>query len=261
MYELVSALIIAIVQGLTEWLPISSSGHLLIFHKILDYKFDLMFDVALHFGTLMAVFVYFGKDIIDILEDFLKLRIKSNNFKLGLLLIAASVPAVVIGYFFESFFELSFGNLGIVALGFAITSVILLIASVDFRRLTKNKEEIGFSGALFVGLAQALAIFPGISRSGATISSGLLMGLREKEAVKFSFLMAIPVIFGASIVEIGSNKLSPSLIWATIVAFIVGLITIHLMLKFIVTKRKNLRWFALYCLLVALGIAAYLIVF
>ncbi len=261
MNEFISALIMAVVQGLTEWLPVSSSGHLVVFHNILNYEVDLMFDVALHFGTLMAVFVYFGKDIIDIIEDFLKFRTKSDNFKLGLLLIVATIPAAIIGYFFESFFEAAFSSLGIVALGFAITSLALFIASLDIRKLTKKKEELGFFGALIVGCSQAIAIFPGISRSGSTISSGLLLGLKEKEAIKFSFLMAIPVIFGASILEIGNNKLPPSLIWATLAAFAVGLLTIHLMLKFVLTSRKNLRWFAVYCLLLALGIGIFLLAF
>ena len=259
MSDLISALIIAVVQGLTEWLPVSSSGHLVLFSSILKYNSSLMFDVALHFGTLMAVFVYFGKDIMDIIEDFLKLRTKTANFRLGLLLIVATIPAAIIGYAFRDFFEIAFGSLGLVALGFAITSLILLIASLDFSKLMKKKEELGFLGALSIGFFQALAIFPGISRSGSTISSGLLLGLKEKEAVKFAFLMAIPAIFGAAILEIGNNKLPPELIWATLVSFAVGLGTIHLMLKFVLTSRKNLQWFAVYCLLLALGIGAWLL--
>ncbi len=259
MNEIISALILAVVQGLTEWLPVSSSGHLVLFSGLLKYNSTLMFDVALHFGTLMAVFVYFGKDIIDIVEDFLKFKTKSPNFRLGLLLIVASIPAAIIGYLFKSFFEAAFSSIGVVAMGFAITSLALFIASLDIGKLNKNLENLGFGGALLIGCAQAVAIFPGISRSGATISSGLLAGLKEKDAVKFSFLLAIPAIFGASILEIGNNKLPSSLIWATLLAFAVGLLTIHLMLRFVATSRKNLRWFALYCLLLALGIGAYLL--
>lgn len=259
MNDLISALIIAVVQGLTEWLPVSSSGHLVLFAELLKYNSSLMFDVALHFGTLMAVFVYFGKDIMDIIEDFLKFRTKTANFRLGLLLIVATIPAAIIGYTFRDFFDVAFGSLGIVAIGFGITALILMIASLDFKKLTKKKEELGFWGAFWVGCAQAVAIFPGISRSGSTISSGILLGLKEKEAIKFSFLMAIPAIFGASIVEIGNNKLPQELIWATLVSFVVGLLTIHLMLKFVLTTRKNLRWFALYCILLALAIGAWML--
>jgi undecaprenyl-diphosphatase len=261
MENFIAAIILAIVQGLTEWLPVSSSGHLVLFHNILGYQPGLMFDVAVHFGTLMAVFVYFGREIVDIAEDFLKLRTKSPNFRLGLLLIAASIPAAVIGFVFQKYFELAFSSLIVVAFGFAITAVILFIASLDLNKLRTRKEEMGYLKAIWIGCAQALAIFPGISRSGSTISAGLLAGLTEKDAVKFSFLLAAPAIFGASIIEIGNNKLPSEMIWATLAAFAVGLLTIHLMLKFVLTNRKNLRWFAVYCLLLALGLGTYLIFF
>lgn len=262
MDEFIAALIIAVVQGLTEWLPVSSSGHLVLFHKLLDYEQSLAFDVTVHFGTLMAVFVYFGKDIVDIVEDFLKLKTKSPNFKLGMLIIVATIPAALIGYFFEDYFEAAFSSIGLVAIGFLITSVLLTIASLDYHKSKSSglkKNELSWAGALFVGCAQALAIFPGISRSGSTISAGLLSGLKEQDAVKFSFLMSAPVIFGASILEIGNNKLPSEFLWATLLSFAVGLITIHFMLKIVVSSRKNLRWFALYCLLLALAIGLYLI--
>jgi undecaprenyl-diphosphatase len=217
-----------------------------------------MFDVALHFGTLMAVFVYFGKDIIDILEDFLKLRTKTRNFRLGMMLIVATIPAAVVGYLFKKYFEAAFGSIGIVAMGFAITALVLFIASLDLKKLNKSLQNFGFLGALLIGCAQAVAIFPGISRSGSTIASGLLLGLKEKEAIKFSFLLSIPAIFGAAILEIGNNKLPSELIWATLLSFVVALGAIYFMLKFVATSRKNLRWFALYCLLLALAIGAWL---
>jgi undecaprenyl-diphosphatase len=171
----------------------------------------------------------------------------------------ASIPAALIGFAFKNYFENAFSSLIVVAFGFAITSMVLFIASLDFNKLKKKKEELGWLGAIGIGCAQAIAIFPGISRSGSTIAAGLFAGLTGKDAVKFSFLLSIPAIFGASILEIGNNKLPPEMFWATLVAFVVGLLTVHLMLKFIATSRKNLRWFAVYCLLLALGLAAYLI--
>ncbi len=252
MENLISSLILAIVQGLTEWLPVSSSGHLVLFQEILNYHPGLVFDVALHFGTLMAVFVYFGKDIVGIIEDLLRGNWKSEKAKLGFLLIIATIPAAIIGYLFKKMFESAFESLIVVGWGFAITSMFLFIASFDFR---ENKKKFpNWIDAIWVGIAQALAILPGISRSGSTISAGLLRGLDEKMAMKFSFLMSIPVIFGAGILEIGSNKLSPDLIWATLIAFVIGLATIHFLLKFISRSKKNLRWFAGYALLLAIGI-------
>jgi undecaprenyl-diphosphatase len=257
MDNFISAIILAIVQGLTEWLPVSSSGHLVLFQEIINYHPGLLFDVAVHFGTLMAVFVYFGKDIVDIIEAMLKGKWKSENGKLGLLLILATIPAAIIGILFKDLFEAAFSSLVVVAWGFGITALLLMISSLDFN--FNRKKTPSWKDALWIGLAQALAILPGISRSGSTISSGLLRGLNEKSAMKFSFLMSIPVIFGAGIVEIGNQRLSPDLIWATLIAFIIGLATIHLLLKFIAKDKKNLRWFALYLILMAISIGIYLI--
>jgi len=257
MENLIYALILAFVQGISEWLPISSSGHLVLFQEMLNYHPGLLFDVAVHFGTLMAVFVYFGREITDIIEALLRGRWKSDNGRLGLLILVATIPAAVIGILFRDLFESAFSSLTVVALGFGITALFLVIASFDFNL---NKKKLpSWVDSLWVGLAQAVAILPGISRSGSTISSGLLKGLDEKSAMKFSFLISIPVIFGAGIVEIGNNRLTPDLIWATLLAFVIGLITIHLLLKFVAKSKKNLRWFALYLILLAIGLGIYLI--
>jgi undecaprenyl-diphosphatase len=259
MNDFISALIIAVVQGITEWLPISSSGHIVIFKNLLQYKSPgLIFDVALHFGTLMAVFVYFGKDIVDILQDLFRLKFKSENGRLGVLLIISSIPAGIAGILFNDFFESIFSSLIVTAMGFAITGIFLFIASID---INVKKKKISYLDSFLIGLAQAIAIIPGISRSGSTISTGLILGLNEKTAMKFSFLMAIPVILGANILEIGNNKLPSDLIWATLTAFVVGLITIHILFKYILTTKKNLRWFALYALLLSVSLMAYLFFF
>ncbi len=252
MNELVISIILAIVQGLTEWLPVSSSGHLVIFHELLDYHPGLYFDVALHFGTLMAVFVYFGKDIVDIIEAMLKGKWKSENGKLGLLLIVATIPAGIIGYVFNKLFEAAFNSLMVAALGFAVTGMILLIASIEFRK--NDKKQPSYRDAVMIGFAQVLAILPGVSRSGSTISAGLLRGLDEKSALRFSFLMSIPVIFGAGLIEIGNKTLPSDLIWATLIAFIVGLATIWFLFRVVSNSKKNLRWFAAYVLLLSLSL-------
>jgi undecaprenyl-diphosphatase len=275
--EMIKALIIAIVQGLTEWLPVSSSGHLVLFERLLDYSAGgVKFDVALHFGTLMAVFVYFGGDIIDIMRDFFSGSWKKGNGRLGWMIIVGTIPAAIIGFTFKKYFEAAFSSLGIVAIGFAITGIILLIASMDFKTSrfanldgaqehgkvldTKNDlDSFGYWRVLGVGFMQALAIFPGISRSGSTISSGLILGLKEREAIKFSFLLSVPAIFGAAILEIGNEPLPKDLIWATLLSFIVGLVTIHLLLNYILTSKKNLVWFAVYVLALAVSLGIYLI--
>jgi undecaprenyl-diphosphatase len=256
MNELFASIIIAIAQGLTEWLPVSSSGHLVLFESLLNYQGGLMFDVALHFGTLMAVFVYFGSDIVDIIKDLLTAKFNSENGRLGLLIIIATIPAAIMGYFLKNIFEASFSNLTIVALGFGITGLFLLIASISPNKKQKNN----YAKSFFIGVAQIFSLFPGISRSGSTISAGLLLGLDEKAAIKFSFIMSIPIIFGANILTIGNQTLPPNLIWATLVSFIAGLITIHILYKKILTNRKNLKWFGAYALLLAIVLGIYLLI-
>jgi len=253
MDSFVSAIIIAIIQGITEWIPVSSSGHLFIFESLLDYKYSLTFDVALHFGTLMSVFVYFGRDITNIIEELLKGRFKSENGRLGVYLLIATIPAGIAGFIFKDIFELVFSDIRIVALGFGITGLFLIIGSFDFGR----KAELSFGNSLIIGIAQVFSIFPGISRSGTTLSTGLLLGLDEKSALKFSFLMAIPIIFGANMLEIGNEKLPSELIWATLASFIVGLLVLHVLYKYILTSRRNLRYFGAYALLLALGLVIF----
>lgn len=256
--ELIASLIIAIVQGITEWLPVSSSGHLVLAEKIIGHVGGLTFDVALHFGTLMAVFVYFGKDIIDIMRDFLSGKFKTENGKLGVLILVATIPAAIVGFLFKDVFSLIFSNLVVVMVGFAITGVLLLIASVSGKS-KRTIKGISFRDAATIGIAQVFSIFPGVSRSGTTLSAGLLLGLEEKAAVKFSFLMSIPIIFGANILVIGNDKLPPNLIWATLASFLIGLITIHVLYKRVLTKKKNLKWFAFYALALAIAIFLWLV--
>lgn len=248
MNDLISALIIAIIQGITEWIPVSSSGHLFIFESLLGYKHSLTFDVALHFGTLMSVFVYFGRDITNIAEELLKARFKSENGKLGIYLIIATIPAGIAGFVFNDVFEQVFLDIKIVALGFGITGLFLIIGSFSFER----KQGLSHKSALIIGIAQVFSLFPGISRSGTALSTGLILGLKEKTALKFSFLMAIPIVFGANILEIGNEKLPSELIWATLVSFIIGLLVLHVLYKYVLSSRRNLRYFGAYALLLGI---------
>ena len=276
--DLIASLIIAVVQGLTEWIPVSSSGHLVLSERLLGYGGGLMFDVALHFGTLMAVFVYFGSDIVDIVRDLFSGKWASENGRLGLLIIVATIPAALAGYFLQCVFETAFTSLTVVAFGFGITGMFLLIVSLSRSRgknygkkfrselgsgevdVRGKGKRFGFGKSFLVGVAQIFALFPGISRSGATIGSGMLLGLNEKNAIKFSFLMSIPIIFGANVLAIGSKTLPSSLIWATLVSFVVGLVTIHLLYGKMLVRRENLKWFGVYALVLAVIVGGYLLI-
>ena len=259
MNELISVIILAIIQGATEWLPISSSGHLVLFTELLNFEGGLAFDVALHLGTLLAVIIYFWNDLIEILKSFIKWDFKTENGKLILLLITASLPAVILGFLFYDFFNKLFSGTEFLAWGFLITALLLFIGSFNF---SFKKEKISYFDSFIMGIGQAIAIIPSISRSGATVAFGFLRGIKEEKAARFSFLMSIPVIFGANILigfkevtaNTGSLEINSSLILGIIISFAVGILTIHLLMKYIFRNKKNLRYFALYCLLLGLYI-------
>ena len=256
MNHLVSAIILAIIQGITEWIPVSSSGHLVLAERILGFKQSLVFDVALHFGTLMSVFVYFGKDITDIIQDLFKGKWKTENSKLGFLIIIATIPAAIAGFFLKNSAGKIFSSLLTLALGFSVTGLLLIIASLDLKR--KNTK-LSSKSAFVIGIAQIFSLLPGVSRSGTTISAGLLLGLKEKTAMKFSFLMSIPIIFGANLLVIGNNHLPSETIWATLVSFLVGLLAIHVLYKYVLSSKKNLMWFGIDALILAAIIAIYVV--
>ena len=250
--DLVSALILAIVQGITEWFPISSSGHLIIVEKLLGESSGLLLEVALHFGTLMAVFAYFSKDIVDITKDILSGKWGTPNARLGFLLILSSVPAGFVGYFARDYFDSIFSTLASVGIGFGITAMLLFIAGTH-QGARKKLDKFSPFRVLLIGFAQAVSILPGVSRSGSTISSGILLGLDEKSAMRFSFLMSIPVVLGASLLTLGNVKeLSLSFLPASLVSFVVGLVSIHFVFTKGLNKRKNFVWFGIYCLLLSI---------
>jgi len=207
---------LSMVQGLTEFLPISSSGHLRVFHQILNFYDNFLFlDVMLHFGTLLAIILCFRKRIFSILNEIFK----NKNWKYLYLIIIACIPAFFAGVFLKGFVQ-DFFSLKIVGVCFVITAVLLL-----FINKTKGEKEIkdlSYFDSFKIGLMQAFAILPGISRSGFTLGGGILSGLKKEEAFDFSFILAIPVILGASLFEGISNF---SVFSSNISLYLVGLIT------------------------------------
>jgi undecaprenyl-diphosphatase len=193
----IQALILGAVQGLTEFLPVSSSGHLVIFQHLLGLQnTPLAFDVLVHMGTLLAVFVAFWTDIAALL--------RKPWSRLTLLIVVGCIPAALVGILLEPVFEESFKSLLVVGIGLLITGVILMVSEklALVKPGFKEIEETSYKDVLFVGLLQAIAIVPGISRSGSTISAGLLAGMERPFAARFSFLLSIPVILGAGILEL-----------------------------------------------------------
>ena len=187
------AIISGIVQGLTEFLPVSSSGHLVVLHHFFGYNQpQFTFDIFLHIGTLFAVLVYFRRDIIDMLK---------RRPRLLMYVILATIPTALIGFLFIDLVEGLFQNIKLVGLMLFVTAGFLFIAD-KVSASKSNTGKLSVVKAIGIGVIQGLAIAPGISRSGLTISSGILFGLDKNEAIRFSFLLAIPAILGALILQI-----------------------------------------------------------
>ena len=231
MVSLFSALFLSVVQGICEWFPVSSSGHLAILHNLFGFQ-SLSFDVFLHLSSLLAVFVIFWKDIFKLLD----IR-KKENLRYILMILIGIIPAGIIGVLFKDIIEGFFSSILYLGIFFIISGII--VYSTKFFNEKRNK--IGWADSLFIGVFQAVALLPGISRSGATISSGIFRGLSKEQLVKFSFIMAIPLVLGASLLELkdfAANDISYSLLFLSfIVTFVVSLFTIKVLIKIIKSDR------------------------
>ena len=251
------ALLLGIVQGLTEFLPISSSGHLVIGQYYLGLRQpELLFDVAVHFGTFLAVVVYFRREVYRLLKGVVRPR--SDDGRLAWLIALGTVPAVFAGALLNELVEDYFGSPDIAAFMLILTGL-LLVSTLLTGRGVKSMHRIKWFDAILVGVAQACAIMPGLSRSGSTIVVGLFLGIKKVDAARFSFLLSLPAIFGAVIWEgrhIGSapNEILLPILAGTIAAGLVGYLSIAVMLK--VVSRGKLYYFAPYCFLLAIFVLA-----
>lgn len=245
------ALVLGIIQGLTEFIPISSSGHLIILPNLLGWQTQpLVFDTTLHLGTSLALIAYFWHDLLGIL---------TSNKKLGYFILLGTIPAVVLGVAFEELIETTFRGMFFVG-AFLLLGTIVMIIAEQFGRRNESRE-VGPKEGFIIGLFQALALLPGFSRSGATISGGMLLGLSREKAARFSFLLAIPVIVGAGIFKgIDSWGALGTVSWdalATgfVTSFVVGFLAIQFMLQFL--KKRGLGVFIIYRILLILGLVLY----
>jgi undecaprenyl-diphosphatase len=249
MVTLLEILILAVVQGLTEWLPISSSGHLVMIQKYLGLNLPLIFSVMFHTGTIIVVLVAFKKDIADIVKALAKRDLETEEGRLALFIAVGSVPIALIGLIFHDFFEFLFNNLQVVGLALLTTGIILF-----FSEKRKGNKKLGILDSLIIGLAQAVAIIPGVSRIGVTVATGLLRKIDKVTAFKYSFLLAVPAVIGATVLEsrelvVGNIDVIPLFLGA-IVSMIVGFASLKLLQKIIMREKFNL--FAYYCWAVGL---------
>jgi undecaprenyl-diphosphatase len=261
--NIIQAIILGIVQGLTEFIPVSSSGHLVLFHQWLGVTENgLAFDVALHAGTLAALILFFFSDIKKYAVALFK---KNKDTKVAHYLILATIPAAVIGYVLESAAETTFRSTAIVAFNLFTVGLIMLVVENIYGTINKHSiEKMTLKQALIIGLAQSLAIVPGVSRSGGTIIAGMLTGFDRVAAARFSFLLGIPIIAGAVvkifISDSGASALSDDaglFIAGISAAFLSGLFAIRFMLNFLATK--GLHAFAYYRMALGLIVFAVMI--
>lgn len=260
--DYINAIIFGIVQGVTEFLPISSSGHLVILHRFisLPVQNELAFDVVLHSATLLAVIWFFREDISRLLKSWLKsfTGYRDEFSKISWLIILATVPAGLAGWLFGDIIESVFRSPIVVAVMLIVVGALFIVLEKVGRK-TDELKNLNWSKSLIIGLVQAIALIPGTSRSGITIIAGLFAGLKREAAVRFSMLLSIPVIFGASAAKIPQifkadfiGKESALLAIAFFVSFISGIVAIKYFLKF--AKEHSLNVFAFYRFVLAIAI-------
>lgn len=273
------AIFMGLIQGITEFLPVSSSGHLAILGSLLHIDTDtgILFDVMLHMGTLIAIILVFWEDIQRMFWEALRIirdlwynlttylhnklhesdernyrKILHNNYRrLLAMLFVSTIPTAILGFLFQDLIKQAAQSLLIVGVGLWMTGVLLLV--VDYWKTgDRIPKDIKGSHAVFIGICQGIGCFPGISRSGITITAGLLCGFRKNFAVRYSFLMSIPAILGAMILELGelgsesmTLELGLSYVVGMIVAAFFGYLSIRYMLKMI--QKKKFKFFAIYC--------------
>lgn len=271
MLELLQAILLGVVQGLTEFLPVSSSGHLVLGQYFLGLdqaRFGLPFDVALHLGTLVAVVAFFWRDLLRIAGAFVRSLgarrdLAQADQRLAYLILASTVPAALIGFSFEDFIEAALRSPWVVVFNLVFVGVLFIVAEAVGSR-TRRASKMTFWEAVGIGVAQAAALVPGVSRSGATITLGLFFGLRREEAARFSFLMSVPIIAGAGSLKVGeviAEGMSPAEVLIFLVGFVssavVGYLAIRWFISFV--ARYSLRAFAYYRFALAAVVVALLL--
>lgn len=260
---IVEAVVLGVVQGLTEFLPISSSGHLVIFQNLFGLKEPIVgFDISVHIGTLIAIITYFFHDIREIIKAFIRLcfllvkgktswsmLMEDYYIKWIVLIIAGSVPTAILGLAFYRISERLFSSVFLVGITLIITGSILWL-SRNAKTTVKNIGRFTIMDAVIVGLAQGIAVLPGISRSGSTIAVALFLGIERETAARYSFLLSIPAILGAALLKIKDVSHDPSFnpgitLTGSFISCIVGFLS----LKFLVfiVKRGKLHFFSIYC--------------
>ena len=260
------ALILGLVQGLTEFLPVSSSGHLAIGREILGVEAaeDLVFEITVHVATVLATIIVFRKQIWKLLCGLFKFKYNDETDYI-LKICVSMIPVFIVGMFFKDKVESLFSSLLVVGLALVVTAMLLLFSDIYGGRgkvaARQYRNGIGWCQALTVGIGQAFAVIPGLSRSGTTISTGLLCGVKREAVAQFSFLMVLVPILGEAFLDLVGGDVAASsvgtlpLLVGFLAAFVSGLFACKVMIALV--KKAKLRWFALYCAIVGLVVIIY----
>ncbi len=263
--------ILGIIQGLTEFWPISSSAHLFIAHDFLNFEFadNLGFDVAMHLGTLLALLIFFYKDInryiLAFFRSFANWDLKNNlDQRIAWYIFMGTIPAAIVGFFIDNIAETAFRNLWLVASMLVLFGVFFILFEKLFPKIYEL-DKLSWNGVLLVGIAQAIALVPGVSRSGITIITGLSQGLKRAAAARFSFLLSIPIVFGAGLkkmYDVSQEGLNNTELGMVFIGFIVSAVVGYIAIKFLLKYLQNhpLNVFAYYRFLLASVIVVYLLV-
>lgn len=243
---MIKIILLGIIQGLTEFLPISSSGHLAILENFLNIKEPVAVTAFLHFGTFFSTLIFFRKEIIELLSGLVKKELKS--LKYIIYIIVGNIPVVIFALLFRDFIESSFTDIKLVSIFLGITGTIVLLTSV----INKGERQILLITALLVGIGQMFAVFPGLSRSGLTISTGLYAKVSPEESFRFSFLLSLPAVFGANLLELKeitglSNPVE--IITGMLISFISGYIALKILRSLV---QKWFYVFGIYCLIISI---------
>jgi len=251
--NLFEAMILGLIQGLTEFLPVSSSGHLELGKYLfgIDHESNFYFSIAVHGATVLSTIVVLWKEIKDLFKGFFKFRMNEETSYI-LKILVSMIPVGFTGLFMEEIAGKFFaGNMISLGIEFMITAVFLLLALV----IKPKERQIGFLDSLIIGIAQAIAVLPGISRSGATIATGIMLGNKKSDIAKFSFLMVLIPVIGANLLELktGNMPTEGTSLFVILIGFFIAFISGYLACKWMINlvRKGNLLWFAVYCILVA----------
>ena len=244
--EIYQALILGIVQGLTELLPISSSAHLTILPWIFNWNIPESFDVALHFGTLLAIVLYFYKDWIELIKGGYKYAVKKEKTVQGRMfwyIVLATIPGGIIGFLLDHFLGNTLNQPIIIAVSLIVMGIILYVVDKNSKSNVKY-EEMTLKQTFLIGLSQALAFIPGVSRSGVTITTARAMGVKREAAAKYTFLLSTPIVFAATVLKFNEFVFNLPFIVGVLASFIVGVFVIRFLLKYI--QKGSFKIFAIY---------------